>query len=252
MQSSGVSHRRTLELHQKYGEVVRVSPDKVSFLTSDAWRGLMGYQKDKGIENLKEPIYYVSQKKGMLGNGTESHRRHRRVLGPAFSAQSMLEQEPFIRKYIDLLIARLKERSQGGAVPLNMVEWYHWTTFDIIGDLAFGEPFGCLSNAGYHPWVAMIFAMVKQATILAQIIYVWPSVQFWLRVFAGKAIDETIRAHEGLVREKVAQRKELGTSRPDFMAAMLRGGTAAGDVRNPPNPACLLPGISSANHTSRH
>jgi cytochrome P450 len=234
MQSTGESHKRTLELHQKYGEVVRVSPNKVSFLASDAWRGLMGYQKDRGVENLKDPLYYESMIKGMLGVGTEAHRRHRRVLGPAFSAQSMFEQEPLIRKYIDLLITKLKERSQGGVVPLNVVEWYNWTTFDIIGDLAFGEPFGCLSNASYHPWVAMIFAMVKQATILTQVLYVWPSVRFWLRVFAGKAIDETIREHQSLVKEKVAQRKELGTSRPDFMEAMLKGGAAEDDVSSTP------------------
>lgn len=233
MHSSGDAHKRTLELHQKYGDVVRVSPNKVSFLTSDAWRGLMGYQKDRGVENLKEPVYYEPMAKGILGAGTEVHRRHRRVLAPAFSAQSMLEQEPLVRKYIDLLVAKLKERSQGGIVPLNVVEWYNWTTFDIIGDLAFGEPFGCLSNASYHPWVEMIFAVMKQATIITQIRYVWPNVQFWLRIFAGKAIDETIRAHQGLVKEKVAQSKELGTSRPGFMKAMLKSGAAENDVRAP-------------------
>jgi cytochrome P450 len=233
MQSSGNSHKRILELHQKYGSIVRISPNHVSFLSSDAWRGLMGYRKDGGHENLKDPVFTGAMAKGILGAGTEAHRRQRRVLAPAFSAQSIVEQEPLIRKYIDMLIARLKERSQGGNVPLNVVDWYNWTTFDIIGDLTFGEPFGCLSNAGYHPWVAMIFSMVKQSTILTQITYVWPGVQFWLRVFAGKTIDEKIREHQTLVKEKVAQRKEFKTGRPDFMAAMLKGGAAKGDVRTP-------------------
>ncbi|KAH8649184.1 cytochrome P450 monooxygenase [Xylariales sp. PMI_506] len=229
VQSSGDGHKRMLGLHQKYGEVVRISPDHVSFLTPSAWRGLMGYQKDEGGENQKDPVFFDAMKDGIVGTHTEAHRRNRRVLGPAFSAQALLEQEPLITRYIDLLISRLRERCGGGAAPLDVVDWYNWTTFDIIGDLAFAEPFGCLEGASYHPWVAMIFSVVRQATILTQITYVWPGVQYWLRVFAGKAIDDQIREYETLVKEKVAKRRELGTSRPDIMEAMIRGGSTGTD-----------------------
>jgi hypothetical protein len=32
-------------------------------------------------------------------------------------------------------------------------QWYNWLTFDIIGDLAFGESFSAVENAKNHPWV---------------------------------------------------------------------------------------------------
>lgn len=36
-----------------------------------------------------------------------------------------------------------------------------FTTFDVIGHLAFAESFNCLSNSDYHPWVEMIFSTLK-------------------------------------------------------------------------------------------
>lgn len=52
-----------------------------------------------------------------------------------------------INRYIDLLIQRLDERTNQ---KVDMVAWYNWTTFDIIGDLSLGESFGCLENARPH------------------------------------------------------------------------------------------------------
>lgn len=50
-------------------------------------------------------------------------------------------------KYFDLLIQRLHENCDQ---PVNMVHWFDCTTFDIIGDLTFGESFNCLQDAKLH------------------------------------------------------------------------------------------------------
>lgn len=36
-----------------------------------------------------------------------------------------------------------------------------FTTFDIIGDMAFGEPFGCLREGKFHSWVSLITQTIK-------------------------------------------------------------------------------------------
>ena len=41
------------------------------------------------------------------------------------------------------------------------MNWLNFTTFDIIGDLAFGDPFGCLDLGQFHEWVSMIYETVK-------------------------------------------------------------------------------------------
>ena len=64
------------------------------------------------------------------------------------------EQESLIQNHVHNLIAGLEENIQGNPSAegmLNLADWYNWTTFDVIGDLSFGEPFNCLRDTMYHP-----------------------------------------------------------------------------------------------------
>jgi len=72
---------------------------------------------------------------------------HRRNFSHAFSEQSMRDQEPLIRIYIDLLIRKLHGNV---GKKINIANWYKFTTFDVIGDLVFGESFDCLKSATLH------------------------------------------------------------------------------------------------------
>lgn len=99
-----------------------------------------------------------------------------------------------------------------------MVSWYNWTTFDIIGDLVFGELFGCLDSSSYHPWVKFIFDAIRTNVIMTEL-HRWTMGRFCLRL-VPKAIMERAYRHKTLTEEKVAQRLRLGVSRPDFMEAM--------------------------------
>jgi hypothetical protein len=47
-----------------------------------------------------------------------------------------------------------------------MGKWYNLTTFDLIGDLAFGEGFGGLDSGGYHHWVAAVIGSMKAIPLL--------------------------------------------------------------------------------------
>ena len=77
---------------------------------------------------------------GNFLNGAESiltvrsdveHSRMRRVLAHAFSEKSMREQELLIQEYVNLLMSSLHEAAEGS--PQNIVSWYEFLTFDIIG-----------------------------------------------------------------------------------------------------------------------
>ena len=47
--------------------------------------------------------------------------------------------------------------TRGKDSSVNLVEWFNWTTFDLISDLTFGESFGCLENGRTHGWIDAIF-----------------------------------------------------------------------------------------------
>jgi hypothetical protein len=62
-----------------------------------------------------------------------------------------------------MLVDRLTGEISASRETVDMSQWYNFTTFDIIGDLAFGEPFDCLKDSQYHPWVEMVFVSCPQS-----------------------------------------------------------------------------------------
>jgi cytochrome P450 len=220
--TSGHCNDKILDLHRTYGDVVRVGPSQLSFQHADAWKEVMGHKK--GIdneENGKDKTFYAKNWGNVVASDRNDHARMRRVLSHGFSAQSMEAQQPLISHYIDLLIRRLHEMSIPGAQPIDMVAWYNYTTFDIIGDLAFGESFDCLSSSMMHPWVQMVFATVKQQAILTSIRRFIPCINAIVDVLKPRSLVEKINSHNALVRAKVAKRQAQIQSRPDFMASMV-------------------------------
>lgn len=147
-----------LELHKRYGNAVRIAPDEVAFAHPEAWNEIQGHRKG-GAELEKAPWFYLplpDDPRHIVNEGREQHGRIRRQMAHGFSEKSLREQEPMIRKYVDLLLSQVRRLSKDG--PVAVSDWYNFTTFDVIGDLAFGEPFGCLEGATYDGWIKGIFA----------------------------------------------------------------------------------------------
>jgi len=76
------------------------------------------------------------------------HPRLRRAFTHAFSLKALSEQEPDLNNYVDKFIAGLSLRAGRNEV-INLVHWFSFITFDVIGDLSFGEPFGCLDTGTF-------------------------------------------------------------------------------------------------------
>lgn len=64
----------------------------------------------------------------------------RQVLGHAFSDRAIREQKSIVELYIETLVDRRCREIQGtNEGKVNIVKWYNYMTFDVIGDLAFGD-----------------------------------------------------------------------------------------------------------------
>ncbi|TFB01345.1 Isotrichodermin C-15 hydroxylase [Trichoderma ghanense] len=217
---SGNAHKRMLRIHMQYGPVVRVGPNTVFYSHPDATKEIRGHRKGSKAEHLKDPHLHSGNQSNVIGADRKNHIRYRRSLAYGFSHQAMLNQEPIINKYIDTLLTGLKNQStkQG---KIDIVRWYNYTTFDIIGDLAFGEPFYCLEKSDYHPWVALIFSGVKNLSLMS----VCSKHGKLGKILAMLLVPKDLRAkgmqHRRLSIEKVRRRLDSGSSRPDFMTAMM-------------------------------
>lgn len=160
----------------------------------------------------------------------------------------MAEQQPLIDKYIDLFLRRLREQGQGGKAPIDSTKWFEWTTFDIIGDLSFGEPFGCLQNATSHPWVDSFFdslGIVPFFQILDHLPLSSILKPLYFVLFMPKHIADKRRTSQLFAEETLKKRISLGTERPDFVDAMLKGEGELVSIPSMTNMACPTDKVSS-------
>ena len=211
---------RVKHIHDKYGPVVRIAPDELSYTTASAWKDIYASKAGRS-QNPKDPAALPPPHEGQATNmfmaNDADHTRHRRLMSHAFSTKGLEEQQPVIASYVDLLIQRLRENA---AHPQNMVAWYNWTTFDIVGDLAFGESFHGLRDQHWHPWVQCIVEGLQAG------VYVNALRRYGLgsvfKYLIPKAMREKFDQLFRYTMEKVASRMDSGTERPDFMSHIMR------------------------------
>lgn len=97
-------------IHAKYGDMVRVAPDEVSFTDAAAWHDIHGHRGGHR-EFEKNPLFQAPPGKAysIINAPYNDHRLIRRLLSHAFSETALREQEPVLQSYVDTLIRRLHE-----------------------------------------------------------------------------------------------------------------------------------------------
>lgn len=225
---NGTLAKYVTALHEKYGEVVRIAPNEISFISGEtAWQDIYGLRIGKRNTGayLKDPMFYPLPPNGvnsMIAANEADHSRERRLISHAFSDKALREQEYIIQQYADLLVQRLHEQIKGEAHgKVDMVRWYNYTTFDVIADLTFGESFHCLRDQDYHPWVSMAFQTVKSFGLISIKRY-FP---FWAKIvnmFEAQAALNFRREFFAFVDKKIASRLSMDMTRPDFMSFIMR------------------------------
>lgn len=209
----------TREQHDKYGEIIRTAPNALSFTGENAWKDIYGHRQGHKQFIKAQVLRPVNGVHSILSTPSDpDHSRIRRLLAHAFSDKALHEQEPLIQSYVDTLISRLRE--QPG--PVDVVKWFNYTTFDIIADLSFGEPFWCLRDTKYHPWVSSTFGGI-QAGVKMSAARWFPPFQRVIELLIPPSMKAIRRKNFDYTCEKVTRRLELGPGdRPDFLSYILR------------------------------
>ncbi|KAB8205974.1 cytochrome P450 [Aspergillus parasiticus] len=100
-------------------------------------------------------------------------------------------------------------------------DWYNFTTFDIIGDLAFGEPFGCLEGCNYDQWIKGIFEGAYLGSFMQALSFV-PWLKSTLLLLVPKSMQEAHQRHKELTTAKMLRRAAITEKRPDLIEGLLR------------------------------
>ena len=231
---TGKLSHQVKDFHDKYGSIIRTAPNQLSFTDPQAWRDIYANRGTGKKEFSKNMLWNLIPQldkpkdeqltQTIIGSDEAHHSRFRKILSPAFSEKALRSQESLIQSSINLLMRRLRETADSN--PEHIVDlnrWFAYTTFDIIGDLAFGESFNCLRDSKFHPWVAMVCNNLKAMCWFIAVLH-YPLVEFALLHMIPKSMAEQIRGMDVMTEEKLSRRMALPTDRPDFITCIKQHG----------------------------
>lgn len=116
-----------LALHNKYGPIVRVAPEELSYANPIAWKEIYGHKSGGRPELAKDKKYHAGfgKEQSLLNADREYHGELRRLLAHGFSDKALRAQEALIQRYVNVLMSKLHEHGQNGTKALDLVEWYN-------------------------------------------------------------------------------------------------------------------------------
>ena len=141
----GKAYRKVQELHNQYGDFVRVGSSDLSITHPKAVDAIYGI----GSKCTKTAVYDITLPMVSLHSirVKAQHDRRRRTWSPAFSDKALRGYEERIKTYQNKLLSQL-EAFDGQ--PVDISKWLTLYSFDVMGDLAFGKSFDMLDASEEH------------------------------------------------------------------------------------------------------
>ncbi|CAN9264551.1 unnamed protein product [Alternaria alternata] len=131
-------------LHKRYGPVVRIAPNEVSFATFEAETTIYAKQEDGRFSKAGTFLTLFSDL--VLNAPTlitipdpALHKRLHKVIQQAFTPQALASQEPIQKLHIERAMPDFDEIAVNGT-EIDLADKLETMFWEIIGDLAFGEP----------------------------------------------------------------------------------------------------------------
>lgn len=228
----GTYTREAPGLQRRYGNIVRLGPDRLMVDGSIAWTQVfsLNTSKSHGLDEFaKVPNQlFPGDYKTIVAAPRDEHRRMRRQLNHAFSDAALKEQEGIIARYVGKLADRLEGLARAGEVA-DVASWLNYATFDIIGDLTFADSFHNLDDSSFHPYVAGFFRAIRgfaySRMILAKPLLapVFLALVGWREMWTAIAtMMDNMKLGDAKARARMAMGAEPEDGRRDFMTYMMR------------------------------
>ncbi|KAI1748114.1 cytochrome P450 [Xylaria castorea] len=145
---TGRYHLHMLELHDRYGPIVRIGPNlldidmpeviKTLYGSDTNWRKTEFYQNNSAIIDGKITYQLFSE------IDPANHARLKRPIVKYFSQGNVLSKEIFMDKVIRDMCRHLSASFNNRDCDLG--EWIAFCAWDIVGMVTFGQPFGYMDN----------------------------------------------------------------------------------------------------------
>jgi cytochrome P450 len=216
------------ELHEAYGDVVRIAPNELSFSSATAYKEIYNHASKNPGAFLKSEIFYrsdptITRPDIVFAKDPEDHRNQRKSLSHAFSWRSLRDNEKVVRHYVDQFVHRLGQNGGPKTIGVDTSTVYNWLTFDIIADLTFGKSFNSISDWKSSAWVSLLLEFVNRLTLFP-VINRLSVPGFILPFLIPNRLKQSLDLHNKMTDEMIEHRIKLSASydREDFFAHTIR------------------------------
>ncbi|KAL1600016.1 hypothetical protein SLS59_006090 [Nothophoma quercina] len=181
------------DLHQRYGDVVRIAPNEVAVAdvagVSQIHKIGSGYLKSSFYANLtptREPGIFAMQ-------DPHDHAARRKLFARAFSNSSLKGNwEAEIRRKTTLAVDQIKNATRQSGKGADVLKWWTLMATDVITQLSFGESFEMLEQGKQTPYIDALQAALLGGVLRAE----FPLVHTILRYLPLKGVQKMVTADD--------------------------------------------------------
>ncbi|PWN92576.1 cytochrome P450 [Acaromyces ingoldii] len=144
----GQWHQVILDLHEKYGPVVRIAPDEVSFVDATALKKLFGHGSNSAPKTKWYNTWQLSgQGESVFATqNAQMHAKLRRKLASTYSMTAILQVESLVQEVADENWAAF-ERIAGESRVIDLDFWTGAFSYDVVSELGMGGRLGFVKSA---------------------------------------------------------------------------------------------------------
>lgn len=226
----GNRHLYHLRDHEKYGPIVRIAPDTLSFNTATALSTIYGSRN----ANVQKSEFYKTfdYTAGAWSTLTETdkdvHAAKRRWVAPIFSAESIKVSEPLIVDVIERFCETIKPAGQGWGEKWNATNMSNYLGYDIMGQWLLGVDFRAVQEKTYRNIADSLLPVAQLMywiSLLPFTALVRPLLHTKLpELIGGKAVAENVTLVNFCSKEiesRLEGKKQVDDSRADFLSRII-------------------------------
>ncbi|GFF77359.1 hypothetical protein CNMCM6936_002355 [Aspergillus lentulus] len=207
-------------LHEKYGPIVRISPNEVSISSIADFKEIhrigAGFLKSEWYSK-----FVMSQRPGVFDmRDPAAHAARRKLFARAFSKSELRNTwEKVVREKVRVAVGKIQEEMKNGGRS-DVFKWWTFLATDVSGRLMFGEDFGMLSYGKKNDYIHVLESTMKGSGINAEL----PFIGFVARYLPITSLKSMFRASDYLAtygRRAITNARGTSTSSRNIFAGII-------------------------------
>ncbi|KAG8159162.1 hypothetical protein KVR01_010823 [Diaporthe batatas] len=212
-----------IAVHEKFGPVVRIGPNHVSFSSPAAFQAIYTARQAFPKSNFYEvgaPTYADEPLENLFSlRDVQRHATLKRNIGGLYTRTAVKDFEPNIDRCVSLFLGQLAERTKpNGHVTLDMSLWLHLYAFDCLSAVNLSKPLGFLESGQD---VKSMIGSADQIFVLVGLFTQAPALQWLLGRLRSLSPAEESEPALKLTLEEVETRRKSFEKQTDMLSRFL-------------------------------